>query len=370
MAERKRNQTFQYLKAILILMVIDDHMSTRIGLLSSIFPYNSFYMPMFVFISGYFYREETVCNNIKHKIKHYLVPYLIWAVVGEAIAYVLMRCNIVNWYVNPFSVHSILCLITLDSLSPITGASWFVIMLFWVSIGYNILNMILRLGKKNMDYLFLAIIAIAGAFSLKLCMAGFCMAGYSSNLLGLFILRTTWYLQFYHMGRMFRAYWEDHVKSWRTHYTCSICVAVNTVLICILGEKINFYSTSIMGSFNSCWMPLITSATGTLFWYKLVQFLSDKLGRIRIIDFIAENTFTIMESHILFINIPNFYVYFQCLLGNERYADFPLSQFISSTWVRYNSNTRLIGFFCGLIGSLLVAYLIGKAKSKLANKIS
>ena len=50
---KRTNQIFQYLKAIAILMVIDDHMSTRIGILSSIFPYNSFYMPMLVFISGY-----------------------------------------------------------------------------------------------------------------------------------------------------------------------------------------------------------------------------------------------------------------------------------------------------------------------------
>ena len=49
-----KNQTFQYLKAIAILMVIDDHMSTRIGILSSLFPYNSFYMPLFVFIFGYY----------------------------------------------------------------------------------------------------------------------------------------------------------------------------------------------------------------------------------------------------------------------------------------------------------------------------
>lgn len=55
---KKRNQVFNFLEALAIIMVIDDHMSTRIGILSSIFPYNSFYMPLFVFISGYFYRER------------------------------------------------------------------------------------------------------------------------------------------------------------------------------------------------------------------------------------------------------------------------------------------------------------------------
>ena len=31
-------------------MVIDDHVGSRVGILSSIFPYDSFFMPMLVFI--------------------------------------------------------------------------------------------------------------------------------------------------------------------------------------------------------------------------------------------------------------------------------------------------------------------------------
>ena len=54
MSVKKRNMTFNCLQALLILMVIDDHVSSRIGLLTSIFPYDSFFMPFFVFISGYF----------------------------------------------------------------------------------------------------------------------------------------------------------------------------------------------------------------------------------------------------------------------------------------------------------------------------
>lgn len=36
MEKMNRNQTFQWLEALAILMVLDDHMSTRIGILSSI----------------------------------------------------------------------------------------------------------------------------------------------------------------------------------------------------------------------------------------------------------------------------------------------------------------------------------------------
>lgn len=33
-----------------------------------------------------------------------------------------------------------------------------------------------------------------------------------------------------------------------------------------------------MGSFHSSILPIITSFTGILFWYKVMQYLSEKLG--------------------------------------------------------------------------------------------
>lgn len=43
---------------------------------------------------------------------------------------------------------------------------------------------------------------------------------------------------------------------------------------------------------------------------------------------------------------------------------FDIYKFINSPWVIYSKNTRLIGFWCGLIGSLIVAWLIEKIKNK------
>lgn len=93
-----------------------------------------------------------------------------------------------------------------------------------------------------------------------------------------------------------------------------------------------------------------------------MQLAASKIGQEPIIDFIAENTFTIMECHLVFLNIPNFYAYYQFLHGNPVYADFPMKIFIHGAWLRYSSNTRLLGWFCGLLGSLIVAYLLRRLK--------
>lgn len=287
---------------------------------------------------------------------------MIWSLAGDVLAYVLFRCGIVNWYVSPLDLRTIQSLFFLEPPSSITGAGWFVIMLFWVEVGYMVLNRLLRLGTRKRDYALLILLVVVGFVDLKLCMDG--LPG--AKRLYRFALRTLWYLQFYHMGRMFRLYWEKQVEQWRLLHTCGICCAVNVLLVCACGDKVNFIATSGMGNFNSWWMPLCTSITGTLFWYKVMQMMSKRIGQVRIVDFVAENTFTIMMCHLIFVNIPNFVVYLQIRGGGTAFGDFPVQKFIAGAWVRYSPASRLAGFVCGLLGSLLVAWIINKAKEWIA----
>lgn len=350
---KKRNQIFQYMEAIGILMVIDDHTGTQIGIMSGLFPYNSFYMPMFVFISGYFYREQPILKNIKHKAEHLMIPYLLWGVVGNFIAWILMRIKFVNWY-TPLSLKNIISSLTIASLSPLTDPSWFVVMLFWMAILYNILHNLLRINEKWKDYMFLVFNVIIGFWLIYLC-----MNGYAYNLYVLFIIRTFWYMQFYHAGVMFRRYWERSVSKWSTLLSCTIFVMINAVLLCCFGDNIRFNSTVWMASFHSWWLPIVTSVTGILFWYKVMQFFSDKIGQLKVVDFIAENTFTIMCTHFFFARIPDFYAYFQCLHGNLIFADFPTEAFRQNIWNGYgNYATSLLGFFAGTFGSFLVIWIM------------
>lgn len=71
-----------------------------------------------------------IVDNIRHKAKRLLLPYLIWAAVEDLIAFVLLKAGIVNWFVSPFSIKKIAYLLY-GPLSSITGPSKFVIILFW-----------------------------------------------------------------------------------------------------------------------------------------------------------------------------------------------------------------------------------------------
>ena len=352
----KRNLTFSYLEAVAILMVIDDHTGTHINILANIFPYNSFYMPLFVFISGYFYKKG-IKRNIKNKIKHLFVPYMICTLAGNGIAYLMDKANIVHWY-ECANIRSIWQWITTCPPST-TSAAWFAIMLVWVSVAYNIVRGILRSENKYIEYLLLVIMICIGGLSIH-----YCMLGYNTNLLYLPCLRMMFYIQFYHMGVLFRKYWEPYINKMRAGIICSICIFINLLLFSIYGSNLAFPSTCWMGSFKSYYLPIITSITGILFWYRLLKDFTERYrGSIKIIDFLAENTFLIMESHLFFINIPCFYTLCKISMRGIETGSFNRELFETTPWVGENGN--IFSFFTGLIGSMIFIYTIKRIRNKI-----
>lgn len=266
MGQKTKNMTFQVMKALLIIMVIDAHTKSQIGLMTSIFPYDSFFMPLFVLISGYFYKKRSILNDFIHKIKNMFIPYISWCLVGNIIAYILNELKIVYWY-REINLNSILETIFYGTLSQICGAGWFVIMLFYVSISYNLIKNVILKENMIIDYIVLFVNVLFGCFAVNLC-----MKGYNITLARTVILRVVFYLQFYHMGNMFHKYWEKHIQKINKLYLIVLTALTNVVLICIVGRgEICFYATASMASFQNCFLPIITSITGGYFGMKYLR---------------------------------------------------------------------------------------------------
>lgn len=342
-----------------IIMVIDDHTSTRIGFLDSIFPYNSFYMPLFVFISGYFYKCAGVLENIKHKVKKLLIPYVMWNIVMVLIALVLDKVTGVDWIKTP-SIEDVWYTFIFEPLTSLNAAAWFVIMLFWVSVIYNLLRNIFK-TNAIWDIILTGVHFVVGLAALYLCMRGY----YAKGEYWVFALKIAFYIQFFHYGYMFHKYIEKYLLKCNKIAVCSVCIAINVCLILFYGRDIEFWSSSYMAGFKTWYLPVVTSMTGIVFYYEVMEFLSRKIGTNPFVDFISRNTLVIMQSHLLFVNIPNFYAYYQALSGNAYFADFDIERFRHTAGFRYSSEARLVGFFCGLIGSLIVAWVLEQVKAKL-----
>ena len=86
--------TFCILSAVAIIMVVAGHLGYSIMTLGELFPYYSFHVPLFLFISGYFYKEteeEHPLAYVKKKARRLLLPYFIWNLFYGVAAWLLRR---------------------------------------------------------------------------------------------------------------------------------------------------------------------------------------------------------------------------------------------------------------------------------------
>ena len=93
MTQKNRyNTTFGILSALTIIMVVAGHCGYHIMTVGELYPYYSFHVPLFMFISGYFYKgseEEAPLQYVKKRICRLLVPYFIWNVVYGLISWAM-----------------------------------------------------------------------------------------------------------------------------------------------------------------------------------------------------------------------------------------------------------------------------------------
>lgn len=69
----KRDNTFDIIKGIGILLVIIGHLAHGYGVLIPII--YTFHMPLFFIVSGYFYKEKGVIELLKRDFRLLIVPY-------------------------------------------------------------------------------------------------------------------------------------------------------------------------------------------------------------------------------------------------------------------------------------------------------
>ncbi len=81
MTTYKENKIFRILSAIGIILVVAGHLGYNLFEIGDLFPYYSFHVFIFLFVSGYFYKkeaEERIGSYILGKCITLLVPYFLW----------------------------------------------------------------------------------------------------------------------------------------------------------------------------------------------------------------------------------------------------------------------------------------------------
>lgn len=355
----KSNKEFAILSSIGIIMVVIAHCDGVINILSNFFPYNSFFMPMFMFISGYFFKDKNVENfknfkiYLRKKSINLLLYYFIWNIIYGIIRIILYKLNLDNTLVK-INIRSLIISPFIDGQQySINSPAWFVPTLFTIEIGFCVIRKIQILCKEKLTWLSLVLFLIANCMSVVISMK----FQYSNIVIP--ILKFFFFLFFFQLGKLYK----DKIEVFDNKISSVIVIIITVLinLICLkLYRDLSFSSLYNMRRFKDicvpCYIPIITGITGIWFWLRISKNIASVIKENSFLIKISNNTKPIMTHHIfcmLCINIVLYYT--RNIIG---LSDFNVENFIKNGgWYRYYADLKqleVIYIVFGIYGSIKI----------------
>ena len=347
----KENKKFMILSAIGIIMVVDSHTWGAFGLFSNYFPFNSFFMPMFVFISGYFNKVDKKTNlwkYTKRKFMTLLLPYLVVSVLAIITEWLILcfKTEAMQPFYLDYKLKALTNVFTSGEISTIALPMWFAPMLFAVQIVYALM-------KKFLSDHWNSKIALIPFIAFNILVVWFAKSHEVADYL-LLPFKVLFFLPFMEMGVLYREKLEAKLKKTNHLLIMSILLMINTIRIFFMPNEydIAFDSMATLTGFTSPYAvtPLISGIVGMLFWIELVDLIGSPFYNSKIVNSISENTFYIMSFHVIFFNLLN------CILFSVNkfitIPQFDVETFQDSNWYRweYISQFKYVYFLVGLLG--------------------
>ena len=369
----KENKKFMILSAIGIIMVVDSHTWGTFNIFANFLPFNSFFMPMFVFISGYFNRVDNRTNLLKYmarKFKTLLLPYLVVSVLAIIIEWLILcfKTESMQPFLLQYRALSLLNTFTSGEITTIALPMWFAPMLFAVQVVYAVL-------KKLLFKIWNSKIALIPFTAFNIFVVWYAKSHEINDKL-LLPLKVLFFLVFLELGIVYREGLEEKIQKANHLLLLTILLIINMIRIMIMPAEydIAFDSLATLTGFTSPYAvtPLISGVVGILFWTEVVDLIGKPFYNSRIVNAISENTFYIMSFHVIFFNLLNCILY--AVNKVTPLIGFDTEAFQDSNWYRWEivSQFRLVYFLIGVLGPVglmkLYYILIKKNISKAFGK--
>lgn len=353
-----RNAEFAVLSTLAMAFTVMGHTGVGFATLDWLFPYDSFHMPLFIFISGYFFRTQEVClGNAKEfffkQCKRLLIPFFAWNLIyGIVSQFAYSKLGIIWSHADEFWYRFLIRPFTYGNcFFEFNAPSWFVLVLFEVKCLNWIFHFVLTKVKGRefvvtIFYLALAVFAVTCARSMEPTPQ-------------LIVLTRMLYMMFwFQMGTVYKVFLEKYDNcSNLIYFSLILCIQLIMWIIC-QGQGI------IAGIWNSEFtngaiLTVIAAFTGIAFYLRIAKILSKSIGNSRIVHYISTHTFSIMMHHFLSFTILN--VFFWKV--DELFAlhSFDVYAFQTDLWYRWLpeglSQFRILyvvaGFTLPLVGCLV-----------------
>ena len=306
---------FKLLYCIGMIMIVAGHCDGGgINLLSDWFPYYGFHLGLFLFASGYFYKskyENHIGSYIWKKIKSLIIPLLLWNVF-YVIVNLILKTQGIN-LVGDITIEKVLIRPFMDGNQMLFNiGGWFVVPLFLIQIINAIAHRTLKKFKwKQKEWLIFAAYMCLSIFSIWLSTHADWTRGYNLSTptswakgFALTGIRTLFMLPFYEMGIIYKEKLEKHDKltNWK-YFLIIFLIQVIVIIICkrpptilIANGRIATYGYII---------PYISGIIGIALWFRIARILEPIIGKNKIVNLIADNSYSIMINHIFGIFLLN-----------------------------------------------------------------
>lgn len=279
-----------------ILLVVCGHENSNALTIGGFFPYYSYHLPLFMFISGYFYStsaEKRPLTYIARKFCSTIVYYLFWLFAYALIAE-LFRFIIGDVFtIAPYLTLKSMVLDPLKSSRSVCGfigSAWYLVALFNVLVINVCLRIILKkvkLCNEAMIFLISSVIGIAGLYIMNQNKYGW---------LAIRLFQTGYFFPFFQLGRLYKVHLEasDHLSN--AKYFGTIFV-VQILLFALYGKAPKALS-SYMNGFEKPILDFMFGLTGIAFVLRISRILDPVIGQSKAVLYIGRNTRTIMSHHL------------------------------------------------------------------------
>ncbi len=376
---KKINYTFKVLYAIGIVIIVSGHCGNGgISLFYEFFPPYSFALAIFLFSSGYFYKSEYE-NNIKNfltkKFKKLIIPMYLWNFFYAILLLFLQKFDFFpNVKVN---LHSLFITPLMNGHQFLLNlGSWFIFPLFFT----HFLNIILRILLKQIlkifklklnEILYFFICLAIGMFGVFLE-----YSGYAKGLCAVMV-KVFYFMPFYGFGILYKKYEKYDDLNNLAYFSIILLASLfsmyhNRIILVFLPSLPKFYT-------NIAMLPYVNGFLGTLFWLRIAKIFTPCFGKNKKINFIADNTYSIMVNHYLgFFMINALFLFlnkcFNLCSGFDLYRyKTDIYYFYLPHWNyqtnNYISQMNIIYLIAGITIPLLIQYIVRilYKKSKISN---
>lgn len=365
MTNTKIDWRFKFLYFIAIISVIIGHGAGGISLFYDWFTPYAFHLPLFVFSSGYFYKESSTDNVSKyiiHKLKTLIIPLYLWNIFYGLI--VMFSKNFGFAIGEDFTLYNLLIAPILDGRLQFRYnlGGWFIVPLFLT----QVINVLIRktLSKLHInEYVMFVFYLILGLIGVYLGNIGL------NTGLWLVLNRVLRILPYYELGIIYKNKLEEKDKIPNIIYF-SLIVLIQIVIITLNGgNQITLDLDSCSVSYRLLITPYIVSFLGIAFWLRISNILLPVIKESKCIKIVCDNAYSIMINQ--FAGFMLVKTIWACVYKYTSFnIAFDMTEYKSNIWYYYNpnSNFAILYLISGIVVPIIMQLVVNKIKSFLKNK--